>query len=280
MHIKPSAKVVGVAIAGTAAAFLVARGFRKHSPNTSDDDADEAATYPPLDTLKPIAENVWIVDSGPIRPGGVPLPVRMTVLRLENGDLLLHSPTGLTEALVAALQALGPVRHLVAPNIAHWTFLKDWQQRFPDAVTWAAPGLRDRGQVQASGLRLDRDLSEQAPPEWSAEIEQGIIQGAGYVEVYFFHRPSRTLILTDVIQHMHSARLPAVTRAFVLLSGAHAGTTPRYLRTVLRLRHRAATRAFEAMLKLAPERVIFAHGAWFERDGANRLRRALEWLTG
>lgn len=29
----------------------------------------EAATYPPLDLLKPVAEGLWIVDSGPLRDG-------------------------------------------------------------------------------------------------------------------------------------------------------------------------------------------------------------------
>lgn len=279
MRISPRARCVGLAVAGGAAALLVAQGLRKRGIN-GPDHADKRSTYPPLNSLKAVADNLWIVDSGPIRPGGIPLPIRMTVIRLNNGDLLLHSPSEASDALVGELQALGTVRHLVAPNIAHWTFLKDWQARFPDATTWAARGLRDRAQVRASGLRLDRDLAEQAPPEWSAEIEQGLIRGAGYAEIYLFHRPSRTLVLTDVVQHLHSDELPARTRAFVLLSGANAGTTPRYLRAILRLRHRNAARAFQAMLALEPERVVFAHGAWFERDGTRRLRQALDWLVG
>ena len=48
------------------------------------------------------------------------------------GELFL---TGVHDALIAALQPLGPVRHLVAPNIAHWTYVAGWQARFPDAVT-------------------------------------------------------------------------------------------------------------------------------------------------
>ena len=49
--------------------------------------------YPPLDTPKPISEMLFIVDS--VMPGvmGMVLPVRMTVIRLADGDLLLHSPT-------------------------------------------------------------------------------------------------------------------------------------------------------------------------------------------
>src|SRR3712207_6384376 len=127
--------------------------------------------YPPLDVPKPVAEGVWIVDSGPISAFGMSLPVRMTVIRLGNGDLWLHSPTRYDEALRAGLERHGRIRHLVAPNIAHWMFVRDWQQRCPDAVTWAAPGLRERAQVKKSGVRLDRDLGEAPPPEWADEME-------------------------------------------------------------------------------------------------------------
>ena len=49
-------------------------------------------TYPPLDVPKPVTQNLWVVDSGPMRAMGViPIPVRMTVVRLENGEVLLHS---------------------------------------------------------------------------------------------------------------------------------------------------------------------------------------------
>ena len=54
-------------------------------------------TYPPLGTLKPVAEAVWIVDGEaiPFGPGPfkMPFPTRMTVLQLAEGGLLLHSPT-------------------------------------------------------------------------------------------------------------------------------------------------------------------------------------------
>ena len=51
-------------------------------------------SYSPLDVPKPIAKNLWNVDSGPLRVMGlIPLPVRMTIIRLADGGLLLHSPT-------------------------------------------------------------------------------------------------------------------------------------------------------------------------------------------
>jgi hypothetical protein len=66
-----------------------------------------SVAYPPLDTPKPIADGIFIVDS--TLPGllGKVLPVRMTVIRLPDGTLLLHSPTRLTEALRQALLRLG-----------------------------------------------------------------------------------------------------------------------------------------------------------------------------
>ncbi|HEX2940403.1 MAG TPA: DUF4336 domain-containing protein, partial [Rhodopila sp.] len=114
--------------------------------------------YPPLDTPKPVADGVFVVDSIMSGMLSALLPVRMTVIRLPNGDLLLHSPTRFSFRLKEALDAIGPIRHLVAPNVTHWVFLRDWQRACPQATTWAAPGLRDRRNVRRRGLRLDRDL--------------------------------------------------------------------------------------------------------------------------
>jgi hypothetical protein len=83
-------------------------------------------TYPPRDVPKPVADDVWIVDSGPQHVFGVlALPVRMTVIRLTDGRLWLHSPTRPLPALVGALGTLGHIRHLVAPSAAHRTHLMD-----------------------------------------------------------------------------------------------------------------------------------------------------------
>jgi hypothetical protein len=53
---------------------------------------------------------------------------------------------------------------------------------------------------------------------------------------------------------------------------------PLYLRWVIRSRPEGAKEAAARLLAWAPERVIFAHGRWFDRDGAAALRRSLSWL--
>lgn len=239
------------------------------------------ATYPPLDVLKPVAEGVWIVDSGPLRVMGLPLPVRMTVIRLGDGTLWLHSPTRYDADLHRALAALGPIRHFVAPNIAHWTFLKDWQRHCPDAVTWAAPNLRERGQVRRSGLRVDRVLDDGAPPEWDADLRQFIVPGGlGFREVAFFHGRSRTLMLTDLVLNLEPAKMPPLLRPLLRLAGMTApdGQPPPYLRLAIKLRRRDAARAAAELVALNPATVLFAHGRYFTQDATGHLRRSLRWL--
>ncbi|MBJ6125517.1 DUF4336 domain-containing protein [Microvirga splendida] len=241
----------------------------------------EDVTYPPLDVLKPVAENLWIVDSGPQEAMGLSLPVRMTVIRLGSGDVWLHSPTRYNAELRREIETLGSIRHLVAPNIAHWTHLKGWQGGCPAAKTSAAPKLRQRPQVRKAGLRLDRDLTDSPPDDWGSEIEQAVVPGgAGFREVAFFHRPTRTLILTDLIQNLEPQTLPLGTRLFARLTGVAApdGKAPAYLRFVVRLRREEAKKAVSRMIAWNPERVIFSHGRWFDRDGTAALKRAFAWL--
>lgn len=240
------------------------------------------ATYPPLDTLKPVAPDVWIVDSGPLRVLGMPLPVRMTVVRLTNGDVWMHSPTRFDERLLGEIQAIGPVRHLVAPNSAHWTFVKVWQKACPGAVTWAAPKLRDRRQVRRSGLRIDGDLGDEVPDPFARDFRQVVVPGGlGFREVVFFHEATRTLILTDLVLNLEPDRLPLAVRPAARLIGVTTpdGMAPVYLRLVVKRRGRAAVQAAEALIALQAERAVFSHGAWFTYDATARLQRSLRWLT-
>ena len=238
----------------------------------------DRATYPPLDVLKPVAEDVWVVDSGPLTIARIPLPVRMTVIRVDDG-MLLHSPTRYVRELQEAIAALGPIRHLVAPSFAHWTFMREWVAACPDATTWAAPGLRERRQVRRSGLRLDRDLGE---PAWTG-IEQCVIPGGGgFREVALLHRPSGTALLTDLVLNLEPEKLPAMARPLAHLLGVAApdGRAPRAICGRWSACGGGTPRsAVSRVLAWQPERVIFAHGRWFERDGAASLRRSLRWLV-
>ena len=240
----------------------------------------EPVGYPPFDVPKPVDDGLWIVDAAPIRAGGLPLPLRMTVIRFLDGGLLLCSPTRHTPDLQRALETLGPIRHLVAPNVGHWMFLRDWQRACPEAVTWAAPGLRDRAQVRVSGLRIDHDLGPVAPAVWRDEVEQVLVQAPLFAEVVLFHRASRTLIVTDLVLNLEGQGLPPLRRALAGGLGilAPEGQAPLYLRLILKLNGAAVGHAAERLVALAPRRVIMGHGRPFTSDAAARLRRSLRDL--
>ncbi|MGY4461496.1 SDR family oxidoreductase [Bradyrhizobium sp. LB13.1] len=230
--------------------------------------------------LSRATDDIWVVDDAPISAAGLKLPVRMTVIRLSNGDLVLHSPVRYSPALRGELERLGAIRYLLAPNIAHWMFLSDWQKELPQVTTFAARGLSARRQVRAARIRIDRELGDTTPQEWKADIEAVSINAPMFSEIELFDKRSRTLILTDLVQNLDSNDLSAPNEAAANLLGVSKpnGMAPVYLRLLLRLGGRSARGAAERLIRLSPDRVIFAHGDWFETEGTERLRRSLRWL--
>jgi hypothetical protein len=234
----------------------------------------------PSETPRPIADDVFIVDAAPLRGAGMDLPLRMSVVRLSSGDVLLYSPTKFSPELKRRLEAIGPIRHLVAPSTGHWMFLKDWQSALPEAITWAVPGLRARGQVRRAGVRIDREVWEAAPPAWAADFEQVLVRGAWFKELALFHRKSGTLLLTDLVLNLEIDRIPAPLRLPLHLLGVTGpvGRAPAYVRALVQLGRPQTSRAAARLVALEPEQVVFSHGPWFVLDAAAKLRRSLRWL--
>ena len=230
--------------------------------------------------LTQAADDVWIVDDTPLHMGGLRLPVRMTVIRLSSGAVLLHSPVRCSSSLRTELERIGPIKYLLAPNVAHWIFLSEWQKALPGALTFAVPGLASRKQVQAAGIRIDRELNDDCPREWAGDLETVLIRAPLFCEAELFDKRSRTLILTDLVQNLDPQPLSFLARAAASLLGIGKpdGMAPIYLRLVVRRGGRAAQMAAQRLISFAPERVIFAHGDWFEHRATQRLRVSLRWL--
>jgi hypothetical protein len=199
-------------------------------------------------------------------------------VRLAGGDLWLHSPTEPSEPLFASVARLGRVRFLIAPNTLHYWWVPEWKVRFPEAEVYAAPGLD--GSAKRT-LPIDHVLTDTPPPAWSGGIDQRVVPGDLLTEVVFFHRPSRTLVLTDLIENFEPERIrPWFLRQISRLGGVTDpdGRAPIDMRLSF-WRHRAAVRrAAETMLAWNPERIILAHGRWYERNGTAELRRAFRWV--
>lgn len=236
--------------------------------------------YEPLNTLKPIGPDIWIVDGPVIKFYGMPFPTRMTVIRLHGGGLFIHSPIALDDGLLAELDGLGPVQHLVSPNWIHYASIGYWAKVYPKAVTWASPNVRARALKYQVDVCFDRDLGEEAAPEWAAEIKQMIVHGnAFHEEVVFFHDASNTLVLTDLIENFEAAKAPLWFRPIVWLISAldPDGGMPRDMRATFRKGRKELKQAVETMICWGPDKVVLSHGRWFESNGVQHLKRVLGW---
>lgn len=236
-------------------------------------------TYPPIDTLKPVSDDVWIVDGPAICfgpwPFVMPFSTRMTILRMA-GNLMVHSPTHLTTALKAQVERLGRLRWIVGPSRIHYWWIPEWHTAFPDAEIYLAPRIQEQagGRIDFSFCPLDKD----AGYPWDDEIATLPIAGRYMTEVELFHRNSRTLVLTDLIENFEPHKLPLMMRAMTWLGGVQCpdGQMPRDMR--LTFDRSVLKEAVERMLAWRPERIVIAHGRWFERNGTEELRRAFRWL--
>ncbi len=236
--------------------------------------------YEPLNTLKAVAPNIWIVDGPTIKFYHLPFSTRMTIVRLDNGDLWLHSPTKPCTVLLTELAALGPVRHLVAPNWIHYAYISKWQATFPHARSYAAPGVVARAEKHKMSLRFDGDLTHSVPSAWEGQIKQMIVEGSTvHREAIFFHNASNTLILTDLIENFEARNLSWFFRVLTRLGGMldPDGQMPRDMRLTFSDKSQLRA-AVEQMIAWRPERIILAHGRWYERNGVAELKRAFRWV--
>ncbi len=226
--------------------------------------------------LEQFGPSLYVADGPTVSFIGFPYPTRMAIARLSDGSAWVWSPVALTPDLERAVEAIGPVRNIVSPNKIHHLFLTQWAERWPDARLHAPPGLAKR----RPDLHFDAELGDEPDPAWAEDIDQTIFRGSlAMEEVAFFHRPSRTAIICDLVQR-HDPEQATGLKGLVMrldgLVGEH-GSTPREWRASF-LRRRPARAARERALAWKPEQLLIAHGACAREGATQTLGRALAWI--
>ena len=226
-----------------------------------------------MDTLRNLAPNLWVAER-PLKLAIGDIGTRMTVIRLADGGLWLHSPVRLDAATRAALEALGPVRAVVAPSKVHHFFVDDYLAAYPEACAYAAPGLAEKRR----DLSFYAVLGDDAPAAWAGDIEQHLFRGAPYInEVVFFHRSTRTLVLTDLAFNVAADKTRGA-RLFHWLNGTAGRFGPhRMVRFMIRDRV-AARHSLERILQWDIDRITVTHGDVLDRGGRERLTTAFAFL--
>lgn len=216
---------------------------------------------------------IWL-KKYPVHYAGCDLFARATFIRLSNGDVLVHSPSPIDEDLAAQVHEIGPLAHIVAPGSYHYFYVGAWQQAFPEATTWICPGIERK----RPELEFDWFLSDHSPEPWSSEIDQVLARGNRFIwEVAFLDRPSRTLVLTDLVENIgDDTEGTNWGLKFWWKAVMHMWNNPKpapeyqmgWSDKV------AAKRSLERILAWDFDRVVIAHGENLESDPKRVLRQA------
>lgn len=228
--------------------------------------------------MTPFGPDLWLSDGPSVTgAGGFRFPTRMAVVLLPGeGGLWVWPPVALTTDVRSAIEALGPVRHLLAPNGLHHTFLAEWAEAYPDARVHAAPGLTER----TTRTAIHATLGDEPDPAWKGVLDQVVVRGNRITtEVVFFHRASSCVLVTDLVQQIprgwYRGWRAVVARLDLMTSPVPS--VPRKFR-VATTDKAAAREAVERILDWPCERLVMAHGAPVEAGGRKMLEAAFEWL--
>jgi len=140
----------------------------------------------------------------------------------KKPDLFVHSPVSLDGPLMAALNDIGTVRHVVSPNYEHVKFAGMWGEAYPEACMWGCPGMMERepdvrwtGEIPYGirpnswcdgGNNPTKQQQLQHPKLWDFRTIQPLhldiennpfTSNPFFNEVVFYHEQSGTLLTTD-----------------------------------------------------------------------------------
>lgn len=141
-----------------------------------------------------VADKIWTLER-PVWFSGIRQRARTTVVRLDDGNLLLHSPAPPTDDLVEQLESLGAVRWLVVPNCFHHLGTPVAATRFPEAQVVGPESALKRNKALKLHLGIqDAKFVQQVP-----EFEAFPLQGVPFLdETVLYHRPTQTLLGADI----------------------------------------------------------------------------------
>jgi hypothetical protein len=209
----------------------------------------------PLSELVP--GQVWLKEY-PVRIAGGRLLTRMTVLRSDDGGVFLHSPVVMDAPTRAAIEALGPVRAIIAPSNCHHLFVGQAQRAFPSAPTYGVAGV----EAKRPDLHFDALIGNDPPALWAGQMDQVIIGNRIMREVVFLHRASRTLVVTDLIENFQddTPGTNRMLRGTIKLLGMWGSPHPAPELRWFTMHRKAAREALAKILAWDFDRIVLAHG--------------------
>lgn len=218
--------------------------------------------------MKEVAENVWTLR--------YPLPVlgsqfgrTVTIIRLAFGKLVIHSTGKFSGEDVAAIRGLGEPGWLVDASRFHDTYAKDGRARFPEIPYLVPPAFDKEGRLKSQPLMPP-------PQEWEGELEVMPLAGMPLVQEHvFYHPPSRSLIVCDLIFHFGQRRSRWRRLISRYLMGLHNGIGMSFFFRLSVRDKTAFLGSLKRILQWDFQRIIVGHGDVLEGAGRELLIEAL-----
>jgi len=225
--------------------------------------------------LEKLAENLWTYKTD-FRVPGLNLGGRMTIIRLHEGGLFLHSPAKLTPELSKVLMTIGNVKYIIAPNSYHHLFVGPYLQQFAQAEFWTVPQVvAKRPDLAHADIHL---LPTAAAAFVGGEIMLEVVHGrAGFSEGVFLHTPSKTLIVSDLLFNLPDKGLGGFIAKYIV-GGASPPRVSRFGRFAIG-RESPARVSIHKIINWDFDRIILAHGEVIDHEGPAIMKEAFNYLV-
>lgn len=208
-----------------------------------------------------------------------PFKRRMTVIRRSDGELAIHSAIRLNDADYGRiLDPLGRVTLIVVPSSLHGDEARFYVERYPDAMVLVPRPVKEK--CAAKLPRVDGSVVEDWPASWEDALVPLQVEGTKMGEAIFLHRPSRTLVVTDLVFHF-TDELQGLARTLMTWNGVVGRLGPSRIFRWFFVKDRVALRrSLQPVKGWDFERVVMSHGTIVHRDGKRRFLEGFAELLG
>lgn len=225
----------------------------------------------PYDTLIEVAPSVYCLDGDWEE---TPFRRRMTLLKLKSGGLVVHSAIQLRNEDYAQIDALGKVEYIVVPNAFHHSDVHHFATRYPHAKVFAPKAAVEK-------VRKSCEVHGVLPEAWSPKLREEIgcieFDGTrGLSENVFFHRPTKTLLVTDLVFNMQK-EVSGILKLFFQLNRIYKRFGPSRIFRYGFVNHpKVAAESFHEIMHWDFDRVIMSHGEILNTGGKEALKKGFE----
>lgn len=202
------------------------------------------------------------------------IPLRTIFVKLPHNKLLIYSPTNPRLLDLEAVQALGEVTAIVAPNSVHSTYAQPTKAAFPNATLYSSPALTHRFPHRHWGTIVSTHV----------QVADGVTlyclsEMLPFQEIVVVHAPSRTLILADTAFNISRRTLRGAgigVNVFVRLGRALGPMQTSIPLMLMMLAYCSKSKPqFEHLLSMPWDNIVPCHGDVIEGTGKQAFRSGI-----